>query len=133
MGCRRVILLDTHAWVWWVADRKRLSKPALRAIEAEKRRAISDVSLREVASLVSKGRLLIDRELREWLEAATAAAEIEIVPIRPSIAARSVQLGREFHGDPADQIIVATAVVDAIPLVTKDDKIRAYPAVTTIW
>ena len=128
-----MILLDTHAWVWWVADRKKLSKPALRAIEAEKRRAICDVSLREVASLVSKGRLLIDRELREWLEAATSAAEIEIVPIRPSIAARSVQLGREFHGDPADQIIVATAVVDAIPLVTKDEKIRAYPGAVTIW
>ena len=128
-----MILLDTHAWVWWVADRKKLSKPALRAIESEKRRAISDVSLREVAALVSKGRLLIDRELREWLEAATAAAAIDVIPIRPSIAARSVQLGREFHGDPADQIIVATAVVDAIPLVTKDDKIRAYRGVTSIW
>lgn len=128
-----MILLDTHAWVWWVADRKKLSRSAVRAIEADKRRAISDVSLREVAALVAKGRLLVDRELRGWLEQASSAEGFGVIPIRPAIAARSVQLGREFHGDPADQIIAATALVEAIPLVTKDEKIRAYSPVATIW
>ena len=83
--------------------------------------------------LVSKGRLRVDRDLREWLEEASSFPTLEVIPVRPSIAVRSTQLGREFQGDPADRLIAATAIVESARLVTKDEQIRAYPAVTSIW
>lgn len=126
-------LLDTHVWIWWVADRARLSRKAAHAIELAKRLAICDVSLWEAAMLIAKGRLLVDRDPREWLEQASAAPRLEVVPIRPIIAVRSTQLGHAFHGDPADRLIVATALVEGAPLVTKDERIRGWTAVQTIW
>jgi PIN domain nuclease of toxin-antitoxin system len=128
-----VIVLDTHAWVWWAADRSRLSRRARSAIEAERRLAISDVSVWEVAMLVAKGRLRLDRSATDWLEHAAALDRLEVVAIRPGIAVRSTQLGHAFQGDPADRLIVATALVEGASLVTKDDRIRASPAVATIW
>ena len=126
-------ILDTHAWIWWVADRARLSRKAKAAIENDRRLGVCDISLWEVAMLVAKGRLSVDRDLREWIEQASAVPGIEIIPIRPSIAVRSTQLGRNFHGDPADRLIVATALVESAKLVSKDEEIRRYPAVVTIW
>jgi PIN domain nuclease of toxin-antitoxin system len=128
-----VIVLDTHAWVWWAADRARLSRRARSAIESERRLAVSDVSLWEVAMLVAKGRLRLDRSPTDWLEHAASLDRLEVVPIRPGIAVRSTQLGHAFQGDPADRLIVATALVEGASLVTKDDRIRTAAAVTTVW
>lgn len=128
-----MIVLDTHAWVWWVADAAKLSAAARKAIEGDPRRAISSISLWEVATLVSKGRLLLDRDAREWLEAASSVDGMEVVPLRPAIAVRSTQLGRVFHDDPADRLIVATAMTESARLVTKDARIRAYPGVVSVW
>jgi PIN domain nuclease of toxin-antitoxin system len=126
-----VILLDTHAWVWWVADKARLSRVAKARLDKEDQLAISDISLWEVATLVAKGRLLLDRDPTDWL--IQASSGVEIIPIRPPIAVRSTQLGRSFHGDPADRLIVATAILENASLVTRDEKIRAFPGVTSIW
>ena len=126
-------LLDTHAWIWWVADRAKLSRKAAHAIGEAKRLAICDVSLWEAAMLIAKGRLLVDRDPRDWLEQASAAPGLDVVPIRPIIAVRSTHLGHAFHGDPADRLIVATALVEGAPVVTKDERIREYEAVQSIW
>lgn len=126
-------ILDTHAWIWWAADKAQLSRKARSAIENDRRLGICDISLWEVAMLVAKGRLRIDRDVREWIEQASSLPGIEIIPIRPAIAVRSTQLGREFQGDPADRLIVATAMTETARVVTKDDRIRAYPAVTAVW
>lgn len=128
-----MIVLDTHAWIWWVADRARLGKAARRTIESDTRRAISDISLWELATLLAKGRIRLDRDPREWMEQAISTHAIEIIPIRPDIAIRSTQLGRGFQGDPADRLIVATALLETAPLVTKDARIRAFPGVTSVW
>jgi PIN domain nuclease of toxin-antitoxin system len=128
-----VIVLDTHAWVWWAADRVRLSRRARAALEAERRLAISDVSLWEVAMLVAKGRLRLDRAVDDWLDQASRLDRLDVLPIRPAIAVRSTHLGHAFQGDPADRIIAATAIAEGAALVTKDDRLRASPAVTTIW
>ena len=58
---------------------------------------------------------------------------MRFLPVDVEIATKSVELPGEFHKDPADRIIVATARKLAAPLITKDDKIRAYPHVKTIW
>ena len=133
MGRRPVTILDTHAWIWWTADRAQLSRKAKNAIENDRRLGVCDISLWEVAMLVAKGRLRIDRDVREWLDQAASLPRIEIVQIRPAIAVRSTQLGRDFQGDPADRLIVATAITETARLVTKDERIRSYPAVTAVW
>jgi PIN domain nuclease of toxin-antitoxin system len=128
-----MIVLDTHAWVWWAADRGKLSRKARAAIESERRRAIADISVWEVAMLIAKGRLRVDRDPAEWLGHASALENLEVIPIRPAIAIRSTQLGHSFQGDPADRLVVATALAEGASLVSKDDRIRGYPPVTTIW
>ena len=128
-----MILLDTHAWVWWAADRAKLSAAARAAIAAEDERGISGISLWEVATLAANGKLILDRDLKDWIEGALASAQVRVVPIRADIAVRSTRLGHAFHGDPADRLIVATAISEAARLVTKDAKIRSYAGVESVW
>lgn len=128
-----VILLDTHVVLWLVKDRRLLSRPADRAVRASSRRLLADVSLREVALLSHQGRVTLDRDTAEWLDEAVTQLDLEVVPISPRIAARSTRVAQNFHGDPADQLIAATAIELDVPLITADERLRASPAVRTIW
>ena len=128
--------LDTHAWVWWVTRDPRLSSRALAAIRkaAEQDGAwISAISVWEVAKKAEKGQLVFDRPLRQWLSQATAAGGLLIAEITTEILVESCELPKPFHGDPADQIIVATARHYGGRLVTKDDGIRKYPHIQSYW
>ena len=69
----------------------------------------------------------------DWVAASEALPSIHFVPVSNSIALKSVQLPGDLHNDPADRIIIATAVSMGAVLVTKDEKIRAYPHVKTAW
>ena len=126
-----MILLDTHILLWLALDEGRLSKSARRALKDQ--RVLADISLREVAALHRAGRLEVEGSLSEWLVEALEALSIEIVPIDARIAARSVRIAENFHGDPADQLIAATAIELDVALVTADELMRASPAVRTIW
>ena len=128
-----MIVLDTHVFVWWSASRGKLSGKARRAIERADRRLLSDISLWEVAKLVSLGRLKLDRDVEQWLDAALAETAVEVVPIDAEIATRSTRIGANFHGDPADQLIAATAIERDAMLITADEKLRASSAVRTLW
>ena len=127
------VLLDTHVFVWFAGDRSRLSKAAQRAITKSSRRLILDITLREVARLTATGRLRFDRDVETWLEDATLANGIEVVPIDAMIAARSIRIAAHFHGDPVDQLIAATSIVLEVPLITADENLRASAALRTIW
>lgn len=129
----RVVLLDTHVLLWMVGDTRRLSRPAVRALKAAKRLLLADISLREAAWLDQSGRIRLDPEAAEWLEQAVSRFKLELVPISPAIAARSTRIAQNFHGDPADQLIAATAMELDVPLVTADENLRASPAIRTIW
>jgi PIN domain nuclease of toxin-antitoxin system len=129
-------LLDTHAWVWWVTEDARLSRPARRAIEkgqADAALAVSLISIWEVAKKVEKGQLLLDRPVEDWLDRATAPRGLQVVELTRPILIESCRLPAPFHGDPADQIIVATARHREATIVTKDQKIRAYDHVRSVW
>lgn len=128
-----MILLDTHVFVWWAAQRGKLSKKALRVLTTDQQPRLSDISLWEIAMLVSRGRLKFDRDVDVWLETALEETRIEIVAIDSAIAYRSTRIGAQFHGDPADQLIAATAIERRIALVTADENLRHSSAVTTIW
>lgn len=131
-----MIVLDTHVLLWWASgDEAQLSAAALQAIEAELgggRIMVSSISAWELAMLVAKGRVALAMDVEQWLSVVSQIDEVGFVPVDNEIAVKSIELPGEFHKDPADRIIVATARKLAVPLVTADDRIRAYPHVRTI-
>jgi PIN domain nuclease of toxin-antitoxin system len=131
-----VIVLDTHAWIWFVNDPRRLSAPARRAVaraQAANSVLISSVSCWEIAMLAVSGRLKLTMDARDWIARCEALPFVTFVPVDNAIFLRSVFLPGPLHKDPADRIIIATALARDIPVVTKDSKIRNYPAIRSIW
>lgn len=127
------MVLDTHAWIWWVSDPAKLSQAARRAIEAARTLRISAISCWEFARLVSKGRISVDRGPLEWMRQALAQPRVELIPVTPEVAVTAAQLGESFPGDPADRLIVATAIQEGVGLVTKDDRLRRIQSLDTVW
>nr|WP_313657092.1 type II toxin-antitoxin system VapC family toxin [Achromobacter ruhlandii] len=131
-----MIVLDTHALVWWAAGDSQLSRAAREAIEAEAQDGeilVSAISAWEVAMLAKAGRLALTMDAAAWLDTVAEVPAIRFVPVDVRISVQSVDLPGEFHKDPADRIIVATARHHLVPLVSADLKIRDYPHVQTIW
>ncbi len=131
-----MILLDTHALVWWVDNPAQLSRPASEAIEqAMKTKSVyvSCFSSWEIALLVERGRLRLALDVRDWLGRCERLPFLSFVPVNTAIAVESVRLPDFPHTDPADRIITATALSLGALLVTKDDKLRSYPNVQTVW
>ena len=131
-----MIVLDTHALVWWAAGDSQLSRAARKAIEAEVQDGeilISAISAWEVAMLAKAGRLALTMDAAAWLDTVAQVPAIRFVPMDVRISVQSVDLPGEFHKDPADRIIVATARHHSVPLVSADLKIRDYSHVQTIW
>lgn len=131
-----MIVLDTHTLVWWVTGDPLLSKAAKSAIDKTKRRGeiiVSSMSAWEIALLVERDRLVLTMDVSSWLATVEQIEQVRFLSVDVEIATKSVSLPGQFHKDPADRMIVATARKLAVPLVTKDEKLRAYPHVKTIW
>ena len=131
-----MIVLDTHAWIWWVSNPDFLSDKAKQIIDeavTNRNVLISSISVWEVAILVSCGRLKLTMNPDDWVAASEALPFFDFVPVSNSIALKSVQLPGVLHNDPADRIIIATAISMGAVLVTKDEKIRNYSHVKTVW
>lgn len=131
-----MIVLDTHAWIWWVSNPEFLSDKAKQIIDeavTNRNVLISSISVWEVAILVSRGRLKLTMNSDDWVAASEALPFFDFVPVSNSIALKSVQLPGILHNDPADRIIIATAISMGAVLVTKDEKIRNYSHVKTVW
>jgi PIN domain nuclease of toxin-antitoxin system len=131
-----MIVLDTHAWIWWVSDPGLLSSAARKLVERaveEESVHISCISTWEVAMLVDRNRLELSMAVDDWVEKSEALPFINFVPITNSIAMKSVGLPVPFHSDPADRIIVATAMALGATLVTRDNRMHGYPHVKTVW
>jgi PIN domain nuclease of toxin-antitoxin system len=131
LGIEQVIVLDTHIWVWWVQGDPRLP-PTLRGVlEANEKGGlgVSIISVLEVARLVAYSRLTLPLPLLNWAQQALTYPHIELVELSPEIAIESTQLPGEFHKDPCDRIIVATARHFDWPLATTDGLIERYPHV----
>lgn len=127
-----MILLDTHAWIYYLGDPDALSAPAMKAISQSETLGLSIMSCMEAAILVRKGKIQIDQSLESWMEQMTNVYRLDILPISPSIVIRANTLP-DFHPDPVDRIIAATAISYGIPLITKDRILTSRKDIQTIW
>ena len=126
-----MIVVDTHVLIWLLRDDPRLGPTARETTEAAGRNGgihVSAITPWEIALLAHKGRLALDREVGAWIDAAFALPGIVLAPILPAIAVDSVRLPGDFHADPADRLIIATARHAAMPLLTADRAILVYGA-----
>jgi PIN domain nuclease of toxin-antitoxin system len=134
--CGALILLDTHVWIWWISDPRQLSAAARRRIDAEIAEgqvAASAISCWEIGLLARKGRLALAISVEDWITRCEALPFLRLVPVDSAIALRSTHLPGDLHDDPADRIIVATALSLGIALITKDQRLRDYPHLQTVW
>jgi PIN domain nuclease of toxin-antitoxin system len=131
-----MIVLDTHVWVWWVSGVEPLPPKPRRLISAAREQKavyLSSISVWEVAQLAARGRLQLTMDVVDWVAKSEALPFIHFIPVDNAIALKSVQLPGILHQDPADRIIIATALTLGFPLVTRDEKIARYPHIRTIW
>jgi PIN domain nuclease of toxin-antitoxin system len=125
-----MIILDTHIWIWWVEQNYRLTNNQQKLIETYRSEGlgVSIISCWEIAKLVEIQRIALKIPIQEWLNQALAYKNVELIHLSLPIIIQSTQL-INFHKDPADQLIVATAKVYNCPLLTADQKILHYPDV----
>jgi PIN domain nuclease of toxin-antitoxin system len=139
-----VILLDTHALIWWAGgDHQRLSLAAREAVDQETEGLrhpdgtsgllVSAISCWEVAMLVNRGRLALSLDVERWLELLAAHPAVRLLALDPAVAVAATRLPEPFHADPVDRFLVAQARALAIPLVSADSKIRSYAHVRSLW
>ncbi len=133
-----MIVLDTHTLIWWVNGDSQLSPNAKAAIDHEQRHEdgiilVSAISAWEIALLVGRDRLTLGMNLDDWLETVSEIEGLRFVPVDEVVGVESTRLPGGFHKDPADRMITALARHFNAPLVTADERIRAYKHVRSIW
>lgn len=129
-----MIVLDTHAWIWYVDDPGKLGSKALAAVELAVEAGelyVSCISTWEVLMLEQKQRLKLAIPADVWLDRCQATGVFSFVPVDNTISRLSVSLG--LHGDPADRLIAATAISLGATLITKDRRLRASRKIRTLW
>jgi PIN domain nuclease of toxin-antitoxin system len=123
------LLLDTHAWIWLMADSGQIA-PATKqvVILAQKERVLfaSVISVWEAANLEAKGRVQLGAGVHAWLEQSFADDGIQLLPLSPEIAVESTRLPGNLHRDPADRILAATARIEGLTLLTQDARLLEY-------
>lgn len=129
-----MILLDTHIWVWFVCQAPQWTPQFQQVVQKYECNGlgVSVISCWEVAKLVEKGRLKLNVPVSDWIATALNRPHIKLISLTPQIAVESTQLPPPFHRDPADELIVATARILKLPLLTADSKILAYPHVSLL-
>lgn len=126
-----MIVLDTHAWLWWQSRPGELSRAAARVIGAADTVGVCTVSLFELVNLAETGRIRVGMPVRRWATLALSRPEVQVVDLTASIALDAAQL--RFGGDPFDRIIYATARAADAQLVTRDERMLAFDPQLTVW
>ena len=117
------LLLDTHIWAWSLLEPERLGPKAMRALaEPENELWLSPISTWELALLIGRGRLEVDRPAVEWVEEALDRTPMREAGLNHAVALRSRTVSLS-HEDPADRFLAATALVYELTLVTADRRL----------
>ena len=106
-----------------------LMPPAVRLIasaQAEHNLFASAISVLEIALLESRERVQLSLNIDTWLKESFADDGIQLLPLSPEIAVASTRLPGTIHGDPADRILIATARIHNLTLLTRDKQLLAY-------
>ncbi len=128
------LLLDTCCIIWAVSKPSALSKMAKTLLTAEDADIyVSVISSAELACAVERRRIIIDRHWKRWFRYYIDQNGWQVKNITIEIMEEAYSLPDSFHTDPADRIIIATAITIGAPVVTKDEKVLNYPHVKTIW
>jgi PIN domain nuclease of toxin-antitoxin system len=128
-----MIILDTHAWIWWTSESTNLSEKAAATIKNASQIGIPAICCWELAMLESKKRIGLKMDAQVWIDLALQNEKVQLIPLSPEIAVLSTRLPEDFHGDPADRLIVASSLVYKAPLISKDSKISSCNFVRTVW
>ena len=132
-----MIVLDTHILIWWINNPDKLSDKARKRINLDIKKKedilISSISIWEIYMLVKKGRLKFRVDIDTWIEKIEKLNFLRFIPVNNNIAAKSVMLVPPLHSDPADRIIIATALKNGATLITSDSKLLRYPHIQTLW
>ncbi len=131
-----MILLDTHVLVWLMGEPEKLSKSAASAIRRARNSdglSIADVTIWELALLLSRGVLQSGGTVENTVRNLVGRSGVSIKPITPEIAALATQFPNDYPRDPIDRLIGATARAEGLALVTRDEGIRKSPLLKTIW
>ncbi len=131
-----MIVLDTHALVWLVAEPERLSRPAASAIRRARISdglAIASITVWELALLFARGILRTHSTVEAAVQNLLTRSGVVILPLTPEVAAIAAQFSDDYPKDPADRLIGATALAAGMALVTRDERIRAHHRLKTIW
>jgi len=123
----KVIVLDSHVWVWWITlEHHKLPAGLVTAIEEAPRVGVSAVSCFELALAHDRGRLELPLPPADWFPHALVGSGVELLPLTPGIATRAVSLSA-VHRDPFDRIIIATALELDARLASVDGNFPRYP------
>lgn len=131
MGFRAVVIADTHALLWWALSPQALSRAAREAMDHGPV-CFTVITCMEIASLVRRKRVDLDIPALAWLDDLQALPNVALIPLTLEVAVAAAQLPDSVR-DPADRLIVAHALLQGAPLVTRDHKIIASGLVPTIW
>lgn len=97
-----MIILDTHALLWWANESTKLSPKANAAIQEADIIGIPAICCWEIAMLATKSRIQLSMDILDWIDLALKRPKIQLLPLTPTIAVKATQLPGNFHGDPAD-------------------------------
>lgn len=128
-----MIVLDTHTWFWYATESPKLSKPAKARINRAQALGVHPISCWEIAMLSNSERIKLSMDVTQWVGHALERPKVELLPFTPAAAIRAAGLGGSFPGDPADRLIVGTALEMGVPVVTRDQRITDWGHVQTIW
>ena len=123
-----MVVLDTHAWIWWVSEPSRLGRGARERSGPRADRGGAGDLLPRVAVLAARGRISLDRPALEWLNDALAQPGVDLLPLTAAVAVKAADLPALAPSDPADRLIMATAILESAPLVTRTIAFGRVPA-----
>jgi PIN domain nuclease of toxin-antitoxin system len=127
------LLLDTHVWVWSQNEPSKLGKKTARyLLEPGRKLYISTISTLEIARLIAAGKIVSKGDLAEWVNIALESLLAETIEISHDIAMGAYALPGDFHKDPADRILVSTARLRGLTIVTADERIFSYRHVRSL-
>lgn len=127
------LLLDTHVWIWTQENSDAIGAKARSLLETTSDDlCVSSISSLEIARLVAGGMLELKGSLDRWVRMAIDSLEARSIDVDHRIAIEAYKLPGRFHKDPADRMLVATARVHELILVTADERILAYKSVRTL-